>query len=213
MSSEPRLPSRSSTPGHPQLGEQLGEQLDRLGVGERRVGADRLGAELVELAVAARLRALVAEERPEVGELHRLRQLLHAVLDVGAADRRRALGPQGEAAPALVLEGEHLLADDVGGVADAALEQLGVLEAGRGDRLVAGAGEDRRRGALDPPARAGRVGQDVEGPAGCLVLGPATVPRPYLRRVPAARLARPARRGTGCVARSAPRVVTPMWPG
>ena len=131
-------------PRHPQLGEQLGQQPDRLGVGERRVGADRLDAELVELAVAARLRALVAEEGADVGELHRLRQLLHAVLDVGAADRRRALGSQGEAAPALVLEGEHLLADDVGRVADAALEQLGVLEARRGDRLVAGAGEDRR---------------------------------------------------------------------
>ena len=148
-------------PGHAELAEQVGEQHDRLGVGQRRVGPDRLGAELVELAVAARLRALVAEERAEVGELHRLRQLVHPVLEVGAADRRRPLRPQGQAAPALVLEGEHLLADDVGGAADAALEQLGVLEGRRRDRLVAGAGEDRRGGALDPrpraaPARAAR---------------------------------------------------------
>ena len=115
-----------------------------------------LQPDLVELAVAPGLRALVAEEGPDVGELHRLRQLVHPVLEVGAADRRRALRPQGQAAPALVLEGEHLLADDVGRLADAALEQLGVLEGRRRDRLVAGAGEDLGRGALRaaPAARA-----------------------------------------------------------
>ena len=52
-------------PGDAELAEQVGEQDDRLGVGERRVAADRLGADLVELAVAAGLRALVAEEGPE----------------------------------------------------------------------------------------------------------------------------------------------------
>ena len=61
--SEPRLPSRSSTPGTPSSAEQVGEQHDHLGVGERRVGADRLDPDLVELAVAAGLGALVAEER------------------------------------------------------------------------------------------------------------------------------------------------------
>ena len=162
-------------PRHAELGEQLGQQADQLGVGERRVGADRLGAELVELAVAPGLRALVAEERAAVGELHRLRQRLHPVLDVGAADRRRALGAQGEAAPALVLEGEHLLADDVGRVADAALEQLGVLEAGRRDRLVAGPSEDRPppRASIRPRTRAA-TGRTSKVPRGAWYLGAAT---------------------------------------
>ena len=139
--------------------------------------------ELVELAVAAGLRALVAEERAEVGELHRLRQFVHPVLEVGAADRGRPLRPQGEAALALVLEGEHLLADDVGRLADAALEQVGVLEDRRRDRLVAGAGEDLGGGAFQPRPRARLLGQDVEGPArvpGTCSPSAATLRRPAL---------------------------------
>jgi hypothetical protein len=151
---EPQLHAR-----HAQLAQQVGEEHDHLGVGERRVGADALDPELVELAVAAGLRSLVAEERPEVVELHRLRQFLHPMLKVGATDRGGPLRPQGQAAPTLVL------ADDVGGPADAALEEVGVLEGGRRDRLVAGAGEDGRRCGFEPAPGAGGLGEDVEGPA------------------------------------------------
>ena len=69
-------------------------------------------------------------------------ELVHPVLDVGAADRRRALGPQREAALALVGEGEHLLVDDVGALPDTAREQLGVLEHRRLDPPVTGAGAE-----------------------------------------------------------------------
>ena len=156
--------------GHREGGEEVVEQDDRLGVGERRVGADHLGADLVELPEAARLGALVAEEGPDVEELHRLRQFVHPVLDVGAADRRRALGSQGDAAPALVLEGEHLLLDDVGRAADAAHEEVGVLEGGRGNLRVAGQVEDRLGDVLDGRARDRLARQHVERPARCLVL-------------------------------------------
>ena len=144
------------------------EQDDQLGVDERRVGADRLGADLVELAVAPRLRALVAEERARVPELHRLRELVHAVLEVGAADRRRPLRAQGEAAPALVLEAEHLLLDDVGGLADAAGEELGVLEGRRLDPPVAGAPPASRARSVSIRCADGLLlGQRVErSPAG-----------------------------------------------
>jgi hypothetical protein len=160
----------------PQLGnadrpQQLVEEHDRLGVGERRVGADRLHADLVELAKAPRLRCLVAEERPPIPEPHRLGKLVHPVLDVGAADRRRALRTQGDAAPALVLEGEHLLADDVGRLADAAGEQLGVLEDRRVDPPISGPRQDPGGGALDPVAELRLLGKDVEGPLGSLELG------------------------------------------
>ncbi len=60
----------------------LGEQQDQLRVEARVVGAERLGVELGELAKAARLGRLVPKERPPRPELHRLGQLVHAVLDV-----------------------------------------------------------------------------------------------------------------------------------
>ena len=112
------------------LGEDGRQQEDHLGV-DRRVGrAYGLGADLVVLAVAPRLRLLVAEHRAVVPELHRLRQLVHAVLHVGAADGRRALGTQRQRAVALVPERVHLFAHDIGGLTDAALEQPRLLELG-----------------------------------------------------------------------------------
>ena len=118
----------------------------------------------VELAEAAGLRRLVAECRAPPPELHRLRELVHAVLDVGAADRRRRLGPQRDRAAAEVVEGEHLLADDVGRLADRALEELGVLEDRGLDAAVAGAGEDGGRGRVDPRSPHGLGRQYVERP-------------------------------------------------
>ena len=79
-----------------ELGVELAQHGDDLRVDHGRGRAERLGAELVVLAVAARLRLLVAEHRAVVPELHRLRPLVHAVLHVGAADGRRALRPQRE---------------------------------------------------------------------------------------------------------------------
>ena len=46
----------------PHLAQQRGEQQDRLGVERGILGPQRLGADLPELAIAARLSALVAEE-------------------------------------------------------------------------------------------------------------------------------------------------------
>ena len=64
---------------------------DHLGVGERFGGSDQLGADLVELAVAAFLRALVAEHRAGVEDFLRQR-LRQAVGDEGAADAGGAFG-------------------------------------------------------------------------------------------------------------------------
>jgi len=52
------------------------------------------GADLVELAVAALLRAFAAEHRADVVELLRLRKLLHVVFDVSAADGSGCFGTQ-----------------------------------------------------------------------------------------------------------------------
>ena len=104
--------------------------------------ADRLDVELPELAVAAGLRAVVAEHRPGRRQLHRLRPGLHAVLDVGTDDARGGLRAQ---CPRLRLlrarrEPEQLLLDDVGDLADPALEDRRLLEQRRLDRPVAVAG-------------------------------------------------------------------------
>ena len=82
-------------------------------------------------------------------------QLVHAVLEVGAAHRRGALGAQRERLAAAVVEGVHLLLHDVGGLPHAAREQLGGLERRRLDPRVAGALEDPR--ARRPRARRARA--------------------------------------------------------
>ena len=116
--------------------EQQRGDLDHLDVGLGARDAEALDAELVGLAVAPRLRALVAKERPDVVQpLRPLREQL--VLEQRAHDARRQLGPQRHAAVALVDERVHLFFDDVGRLADAAREQLGRLEDRRADLAVA----------------------------------------------------------------------------
>ena len=111
-------------------------ELDDLGVDGRPGVADRLDVELPELAVAAGLRPVVAEHRPGLGQLHRLRPGLHPVLDIGPDDAGRRLRAE---RPCLAFLGprrepEELLLDDVGDLADAALEDVGLLEQRRLDR-------------------------------------------------------------------------------
>ncbi len=61
-----------------------------------------------------------------------------------------------------VQEGEHLLAHDVGGLADAAGEQLGGLEGGRLDSLVAGALEQRAGAGLERGALVRLLAEHVD---------------------------------------------------
>ena len=199
MAALPRLDRRSAAL-HPGLLQELGQQQDQLGVQRGVVRAQRLGADLVELAVAPGLGRLVAEERAPVAQLHRLGQLVHAVLHVGAARARGALRPQRQRAPALVLEREHLLLHDVRGLAHAAREHLGVLEHGRVERRVAGQAQQLVAALAQRGAALAVLGQHVEGPARGLQL---PGHRGYL--------ASSARKGF--VARSAASVVWPMWPG
>ena len=111
---------------------------DHLGVQRRVVDADRLDADLLQLAVAAGLRALVAEERARVTQLDRQRAAVQAVFDHRAHHPGGALRPQRHRAVAAVGERVHLLGHHVGGLADAAGEQRGVLEDGQLDIAVAG---------------------------------------------------------------------------
>src|SRR5262249_7866336 len=83
---------------------------------------------LVELAIASRLRSLVAEHGADRVETDGLRLDLEPVLDVGAHEPGGGLGTEGERVAAAVLEGVHLLLDDVRLVADAPREELRALE-------------------------------------------------------------------------------------
>ena len=122
--------------GDPHGLQQAAGQLDDFGVDGRVRLADHFDPELVELAVAAGLGAVVPEEGAGVVEPHGLGQVVHAVLEIGPADGRRALGTQGQQVAAAVLEGVGLVLDDVGDLARAANEQLCVLERGRVYALV-----------------------------------------------------------------------------
>ena len=111
---------------------------DHLGVQRGVVDADRLDTDLLQLAVAAGLRPLVAEERARVAQLDRQRAAVQAVLDHRAHHAGGALGPQRHRAVTAVGEGVHLLGHHVGGLADPAGEQRGVLEDRQLDVAVAG---------------------------------------------------------------------------
>ena len=106
-------------------GEEVVGQRDDLDVEVGVGGPERLHAQLVVLAVAAVLGVLVAERRRHVPGLPGRDGV---VLDEGAGDRRRALGPQRHHLAVAVLEDVHLLADDLAPLADAAQEDAGVLE-------------------------------------------------------------------------------------
>jgi hypothetical protein len=119
---------------HAQVGQQVPGHGDRLHIAAGIGKAEQLQADLVKLALAARLGALVAEHRPAIPEP--LRPLAEqAVLDRRPHHRGRALRPQGAAALAAVEEGVHLLAHHIGGLADAAGKQLGDLQQRRADLL------------------------------------------------------------------------------
>jgi hypothetical protein len=150
-------------PREPELAQEVEEHQEKLAVRNRSGIAQELGADLEELPVAAPLRALVAELRPDVEEPDRRRPLLEPVLDVRPRHRGRRLRAQGDVAAALVDEAVHLLADDVGRLAHAADEELGLLEHRGADLAVAVAGEDAASGLVHRGPDRGLRRQEVAG--------------------------------------------------
>jgi hypothetical protein len=100
---------------------------NHLGIGQRFGGADQLQADLVELAGAAFLWALVSEHRS--GIEHLLGQRLgEAVGNQGTADAGSAFRAQGQAFTAAIGKAVHLLGDDVRGLSQGAGEDGGLLK-------------------------------------------------------------------------------------
>lgn len=113
-------------------------QGDDLGVECGIVNADGLDADLLKLAVAASLRALVAEERSEVVELDRQLAAVKVVLNDRTHNACGTFWAQGYRAVAAVCEGVHLLGDHIGGFTNTAREERGVFEDRKLDVLEAG---------------------------------------------------------------------------
>ena len=101
---------------------------DELGINHRFCFANGIEVKLMELAVATGLRAIVAKTRAARKQFHRLRLADHAVVHVGTANRRRALGAQHHIVAALVGEAVHFFLNNVGLLANAAHEEARVLE-------------------------------------------------------------------------------------
>src|SRR5579862_2211116 len=102
------------------------EHFDQFGVDGRCVGlAENFGADLVELAEAAFLRAFAAEHGAHVIELHVAGKGLHAVFDVSAARGGGGFGAEGELVTVRsVLESfAHGLLFGFGSVGAAALDE------------------------------------------------------------------------------------------
>ena len=83
------------------------------------------------------------------------------MLDGGAHDTRGALRAQREALVVAILEGVHLLFDDVRHLPDRAPEQLGTLHHGRADLFVSVRFQQVARVALDVLPGADCARQDV----------------------------------------------------
>ncbi len=108
------------------LGEQLCPEGERFDVRLRFAGADDLGIQLVELAEAALLRALIAEGGAVGRDLER-GILLPTFGQIGARDPGRELRPQRDRIARTIVEAVHFLRHHVGGLAHCPREHRGRL--------------------------------------------------------------------------------------
>lgn len=123
---------------------------DRRKIGGCVRRSEHFRSELEKLAAAPRLRLFVAEAVYQIEQLERHGVGAFAVLDDGADDARRPLRTQGEAAPLLILEGVHLLLDNVGRLSHAARKKPQLLKGGDTDLGISVPLGNAARRILDP---------------------------------------------------------------
>jgi len=89
---------------------------------------DNFHAKLPEHSVTTFLRSIVTKVRLDVEKFHRLRQLLHAMLNVGAHCSGRSFRFQSEAASALVQERVHFFGNNIRVFSNTAIKHFRVLQ-------------------------------------------------------------------------------------
>ena len=144
-----------------EVAAKLVDHYQQLGVAGRVGTAEYLDAELIELAIAAFLRAFATEHRTRIEKPLLGIGAIEAGLDVCADHAGRAFGPQRDDGFAFVAigEGVHLLFDDVRGFAARAQVELRAFEHRNSDLFDRVAIENRARALLDEAHRT-RVGAD-----------------------------------------------------
>jgi len=124
-------------------------QRDHLDVHPRALRANGLDSVLVELSEPPGLGPLGPEHGPEVEQFRKALGLMEVMLEVGPDHGGGALRPQDDVVAAAVFESEHLLLDDVGGLADRAEEERGIFNDGGAQFLVAVGSGESPGGAFD----------------------------------------------------------------
>ncbi len=134
---------------------------DQFGIDVRSRKAHRLDVDLMELPVAPALRPLVAEHGA-YGPQPARRLVGKVVLDDRTHHTGGELGAEREVlAIQAILERVHLLLDDVGDLADALHEELGVLDDRRTDLLVAVAPQPVGHAGFEPLPQRRLAGEHV----------------------------------------------------
>ena len=130
------------------LAEELGQHREAFGVEQGGAATDVFDADLVELAAASGGGAFPAEHRTHVVD-----PLFDAVHHVGVGEGAHhaggAFGAEGQTAAAAVVEGIHLLLDDIRLVAEVSDEDIGAFEDGGPQFGVAVAPENLACGVFD----------------------------------------------------------------
>ena len=140
------------------------QQLDHFRFDGRVIRAEHLGAQLVELPEAPLLRPFPAEHGPHVVDLPDLRVPMDLVLQVGPDHRCRPLRPKRKRAAVTVVEGVHLLGDDVGVFSHPPGKQLGAFEDRRANFGEPIEGKDLPGGLLHPIPNHRFLRQNVPSP-------------------------------------------------
>ncbi len=111
-------------PDETNLPKKVVNEQQHLGIRTGIVTPQNLSADLMKLAQPALLRALAPKHRPHVEHAGDRLTLLQRMFDIGPHHRCRPFRAQCQRRPIAIVEGIHLLLDNIGRLANGAAEQI-----------------------------------------------------------------------------------------